>query len=510
MNKVNKWIIALTVILPTLIEVIDTSVVNVSLDHIRGSLSAGIDEATWAITAYLVANAIVIPLTGWLSRVFGRKNYIFFSVCLFTLSSLMCGSARTLGQLVFFRILQGLGGGGLQPLSQAILLETFPPAQYGMAMALFGVGVLFGPIVGPLLGGWITDSWSWNWIFYINIPIGIVSLIMIAFFIQDPPYLKRIKEKIDYWGLSFIVLGIGSLQIILDKGQREDWFSSDFIIRLAIITIVSLVAFIFVELRVKDPVLNIRELKNISFSSANVIQFGAFFGLFGSIVILPLFVQQLMGYNAYLAGLIIAPGGVATLLVMPIVGRLVTKVNPKGILFCGVILLASSMFMMARFNLSIDYSVILWSRIVMGVGMGMIFIPLMTVAFTTISKEHMGNATSIFNLLRNIAGSFGIAFMTTILARRAQFHQFRFIEHLNPFDMKYQIAMQKAHAVLAAKGQASSQAENGLIYQELMRQSHLFAFTDAFYMGAVIILCVIPLIFLLKRPTHVAVPSALH
>jgi DHA2 family multidrug resistance protein len=510
MNKTNKWIIALTVILPTLIEVIDTSVVNVSLDHIRGSLSAGIDEATWAITAYLVANAIIIPLTGWLSRVFGRKNYIFFSVCLFTFSSFMCGSAHTLGQLVFFRVLQGIGGGGLQPISQAILLETFPPAQYGMAMSIFGVGVLFGPIIGPLLGGWITDNWSWNWIFYINIPIGIVSLIMISLFIKDPPYLKRIKEKIDYFGLSFIVLGIGSLQIILDKGQRDDWFSSAFITRLAIIAVISLIAFIFVELRAKDPVLNIRQLKNVSFASANVIQFVAFFGLFGSIVILPLFVQQLMGYNAFLAGLIIAPGGIATLLTMPIVGRLVTKVNPKGILFCGVILLSASMYMMSGFNLSIDYSVILWTRIVMGVGMGMIFIPLMTVAFTTISKEHMGNATSIFNLLRNIAGSFGIAFMTTILARRAQFHQFTLTEHLNPFDMKYQIAMQKAHAVLAAKGAASTQAANGLIYQELQRQAHLFAFTDSFYLGAVIILCVVPLIFLLKRPAHAASAPMVH
>jgi DHA2 family multidrug resistance protein len=379
-----------------------------------------------------------------------------------------------------------------------------------MAMAIFGVGVLFGPIIGPLLGGWITDNWSWNWIFYINIPIGIVSLVMIALFIQDPPYLKRVKEKIDYWGLSLIVLGIASLQIILDKGQREDWFSSAFITRLAIIAVISLFAFIFVELRAKDPVLNIRQLKNISFASANVIQFVAFFGLFGSIVVLPLFVQQLLGYNAYLAGLIIAPGGITTLLVMPIVGRLVTKVNPKGILFFGVILLAISMFMMARFNLAIDYSVILWSRIVMGVGMGMIFIPLMTVAFTTISKEHMGNATSIFNLLRNIAGSFGIAFMTTILARRAQFHQFRFIEHLNPFDMKYQIALQKAHAVLAAKGQVSSQPANGFLYQELMRQAHLFAFTDAFYLGAVIILCVVPLIFLLKRPAGAAVSPMVH
>jgi DHA2 family multidrug resistance protein len=501
MNRVNKWIVALTVILPTLIEVIDTSVVNVSLDHIRGSLSAGLDEATWTITSYLVANAIIIPLTGWLSRVFGRKNYILFSVALFTFSSFMCGSAQSLSSLIFFRALQGVGGGGLQPISQAILLETFPPAEYGRAMAIFGVGVLFGPIIGPLMGGWITDNWSWNWIFYINIPIGIISLIMIMLFIQDPPYLKRAREKIDYWGLSFIVLGIGALQIMLDKGQREDWFSSVFIIRLAIIAIISLTLFVLVELKTPDPVLNIRQLKNISFASANAIQFISFFGLFGSIVLLPLFLQQLMGYNAFLAGLIIAPGGLTTLLVMPIVGQLVTRINPKAILFTGLLLFSYSMWMMARFNLYVDYNTIIWTRIVMGVGMGTVFIPLVTMAFITIKKEEMGNATSIFSILRNIAGSFGIAFMTTILARRAQFHQFRFIEHLNPFDPQYQLGVNKATAALVAKSAgASVQAANGVLYQQMMRESSLRSFTDAFYIGAVVLLCVLPLVFLLKRP----------
>ncbi|MCU0666711.1 MAG: DHA2 family efflux MFS transporter permease subunit [Candidatus Omnitrophica bacterium] len=502
MNKVNKWIIALTVIFPTLIEVIDTSVVNVSLDHIRGSLSAGVDEATWAITAYLVANAIVIPLTGWLSRVFGRRNYVLFSITLFTVSSFMCGSAKSLSMLIFFRVLQGIGGGGLQPISQAILFETFPPAQYGMAMAIFGVGVLFGPIIGPLLGGWITDNWSWNWIFYINIPIGVLSIIMVSIFIKDPPYLTRIKEKIDYWGLAFIVLAVGSLQVILDKGQREDWFASAFITRLSVVSVISFILFIIIELRVKSPVLNIRQLKNISFASANAIQFVAFFGLFGSIVILPLFVQQLLGYNAFLAGFVIAPGGLATLLMMPMVGRLVTRINPKFILFTGVIVLSYSMVVMSNFNLYVDYNIILWSRIVMGVGMGMIFIPLTTMAFTTINKEEMGNATSIFNLLRNIAGSFGIAFMTTILARRSQFHQFILSEKLNVFDQRYQIALDKAGSILAQNGAYSSHAANGLIHQQLLRQANLFSFNDAFYVGAIAMLCVLPLVFLLKRPVH--------
>jgi MFS transporter, DHA2 family, multidrug resistance protein len=501
MNKAGKWIIALAVVLPTLLEVIDTSVVNVSLDHIRGALSAGIDEATWTITAYLVSNAIIIPLTGWLSRVFGRKRYLLFSVSLFTVSSFLCGSATTLTALVFFRIIQGIGGGALQPISQAILLEAFPPAEYGMAMALFGVGVMFGPIVGPVLGGWITDNWSWNWIFYINIPIGIISVLMIMFFIQDPPYLKRIKEKIDYLGLSLIVVGIGCLQVILDKGQRLDWFSSQFIIRLAIMSLVCLVTFIFWELKRTDPILNLRQLKNVSFSSANLIQGITFFVLFGSILLLPLFVQQLLGYNAFLSGMVLAPGGLATLVSMPLSGKLIQKFNPKAILATGLAITTYSVFTMSRFNAYIDFNTVAFSRIIMGFGMGMVFVPLTSLAFSTIKKEEMGNATSIFGVVRNIAGSFGIAIMTTLLTRRAQFHQFRLSEQLNPFDQHYQLGVNKAIAMLGYKtGAGTVSAANGVIYQQLAKQSTLFAFTDAFYFSTLLMLCVIPIVFLLKSP----------
>jgi DHA2 family multidrug resistance protein len=501
MIKINKWIIALAVVLPTLLEVIDTSVVNVALDHIRGSLSAGIDEATWAITAYLVSNAIIIPLTGWLSRVFGRKRYLIFSVTLFTLSSFMCGSARTLSALVLFRVIQGIGGGALQPLSHSILLETFPPAEYGMAMALFGVGVMVGPIVGPVLGGWITDNWSWNWIFYINIPIGIISVLMIMLFIQDPPYLKRIKERIDYWGLALIVLGIGCLQVVLDKGQREDWFSSALIMKLSIIAAISLILFIIVELRSREPILNLREFKDVSFASANIIQCGSFFVLFASILLLPMFLQQLMGYNAFLAGSALAPGGIATLFAMPLAAKLITKVSPKAVLASGLLITAYSVFTMSRFNLYIDFNTVGLSRIIMGFGMGLVFVPLSSMAFSTISKERMGNATSIFNLLRNISGSFGVAIMTTLLARRAQFHQFRLTEQLNPFDYRYQIGMQKATAVLGTQAAgANNLAAHGVIYQQLMRQSNLFSFTDAFYFSTIIMLCVIPLVLFLKPP----------
>jgi DHA2 family multidrug resistance protein len=500
MNKVNKWIIALTVVLPTLIEVIDTSVVNVSLDHIRGSLSAGIDEATWAITAYLVSNAIIIPLTGWLSRFFGRKRYLLFSVTLFTFSSFMCGSATSLAMLVFFRVVQGIGGGALQPLSQSILLEAFPPAEYGMAMALFFVGVLVGPIFGPVLGGWITDNWSWNWIFYINIPIGIISIIMILFFIHDPDYLRRVREKIDYWGIGLIAVGIGCLQVVLDKGQREDWFSSAFIIRLCVLSAICLIAFVIVELKASEPVVNLREFKDRSFAGANIIQFISFFVLFGSIVLIPLFVQELLGYNALLAGLALAPGGVAAMMMNPITGRLITKINPKFILVTGLIVTAYSVYTMTQFNLYVDFDIIAWSRFIMGIGIGMVFVPLASMAFATIKKEKMGNATSIFNLLRNLGGSFGVAFVTTLLARRQQFHQFRLSEQLHPLDLHYKFGIYKAMGALEARGEVANQlTANGVIYQQLIRQSTLFSFIDAFYVSTVIMICIIPLVLLLKR-----------
>ncbi len=413
----------------------------------------------------------------------------------------MCGASTTLAGLVFFRILQGMGGGALQPISQAILLETFPVKQHGMAMAIFGVGVMFGPIIGPILGGWITDNWSWHWIFYINIPIGIISVLLIMKFIKDPDYMKRMRTTIDYWGLGLITVGLGCLQIVLDKGQQDDWFSSKFILTLSIISAISLIAFIFVELRSKNPVVNLRVFKNISFASGNCIQFIAFFVLFGSIVLLPLYLQQLMGYTAYLAGFALGPGGIATLITMPIAGKLVTRTNPKYMLATGIIIAAYSMYMMAQFNLAVDFDIVMWSRFIMGIGMGLIFIPLVGMTLSTIKKEEMGNATGVFNLLRNLGGSFGVAFITTLLARRAQYHQFRLSEHMHPLDPQYQIgSMQAAHA-LQAKGVAVTEmSKNAVLYKQMMVQANYFSFIDTFFAAAVIMLMVLPLVFLLKVP----------
>jgi DHA2 family multidrug resistance protein len=498
----NKWLIAITVMLPTLIEIVDTSVVNVSLDHIRGSLSAGIDESTWTITSYLVSNAIIIPMTGWLSRLIGRKRYLIFSISLFTLSSLLCGSAWNLQSLVVFRILQGIGGGALQHISQSILLETFPPQQHGMAMAIFGIGIMFGPIIGPLLGGWITDNWSWHWIFFINIPIGIISILMVLFFIVDPPYMKRMKMKIDYWGLVFLAIGLGCLQIVLDKGQREDWFSSSSIVWLSLISLTSIILFIVIEFSAEHPIVNLRAFKNLTFSAGNAVMFFAFFNLFGSIVLLPIYLQTLMGYTSFLAGLVLGPGGIATLIAMPIAGRLVTKMNPKAILAFGIIVAAYSTYLMSQFSLLADFNTIIWPRVLLGVGMGFMFIPLTTLTMSGIRKEDMGNATAIYNLLRNLGGSFGVAFVTTMIARRAQFHQSHLVENLTPFDRTYQITLGQSAQLLQYRGFEgflSEKAGLNIIYEQLLRQASMLSFNDVFYLLSLLLICTLSLLLFIKR-----------
>jgi DHA2 family multidrug resistance protein len=505
MKHVNKWIVALTVILPAFMESLDASVVNVALAHISGSLSTSLNEVTWVSTSYLVANAVIIPLTVWFGRLLGRKRYLMISIVMFTFSSFLCGMATSLGSMILFRILQGISGGALIALSLTILLEVFPPEEHGIATAIFGVGIVTAPALGPLVGGWIINNWSWPWIFYINIPVGVIGLIMTQFFIQDPPYLQRttLKEQFDYWGIILVVVGIGCLQVMLSKGQDEDWFASNFITALTIISVVSLVAFVIVELKSPYPVLNLRVFKDTSFTSANIISFITMFVFYGIFILLPIFLQKLMNYDAFTAGMAIAPFGLMNLLVMPVSGLLAKKINPKAIVLSGIVCIAVGAWMASRFNLSVDFNTIIWPSIFMGAGLGMVLVSLVSMMYGSLPKEAIGDGSSIFNALRNIAGSMGIAFMTTLLARRAQFHQFRFVEQLTPFDPVYQAYMQHATAMVGAKtGVASSSAANGLIYQELVKQSSLFSFTDAFYVSAIMILCIIPFILLLKRPKH--------
>ncbi|NJD62796.1 MAG: DHA2 family efflux MFS transporter permease subunit [Deltaproteobacteria bacterium] len=507
----SKWIVAVTVMLPTLIEIIDTSVANVSLDHIRGSLSAGIDEAAWVLTSYLVSNAIVIPMTGWLARTYGRKRYLIFSILLFTAASFLCGSSTSLGMLVFFRILQGIGGGALQPLSQAILLESFPPREHGIAMAIFGIGAMFGPIAGPLMGGYITDTFSWRWIFYVNIPIGLLAVFMVTLFIHDPHYLKRTeKVKVDAWGIALLTVGIGALQIVLDKGQREDWFQSDFILVLSAVAVLALALFVIVEMYVAEhPIVDLRAFRNVSFTTGNVVMFIAFFNLFGSIVLLPLYGQLLLGYTAFLAGLVLSPGGVATLIVMPIVGKLIVHRNPKYLLTFGIAVCAFSTYAMSRFTLGADFASLMWPRIYLGIGMGFLFIPLTTLTLSSIPRPQMGNATSIYNLLRNLGGSFGVAFATTMFVRRAQLHQSHLSEHLTGFDRTFTTAVEGLKGLLLDRGipeAAAGPAALQRIYAGAIRQATAMGFNDAFYVLSVLMVFILPLVLLLRRPAHQQAP----
>lgn len=487
---------------PTFIEIMDTSVVNVSLPHIQGSLNAGLDEVTWVLTSYLVSNAIIIPISGWLASVFGRKRYLMFSLMLFTASSFICGAAPSLMILVLFRVIQGIGGGGLQPLSQAILLESFPKKEHGMAMAFFGMGVVLAPILGPVLGGWITDRMSWRWIFYINLPAGIMATFLIMLFIQDPPYIRRHHLQIDRWGLFLLSVGLGSLQIVLDKGQREDWFNSHFILYLSLIAVLALAAFVIVELRTSHPVVNLRAFLDRSFSVGSLIMFAGFLTLFGSLVLLPLYVQRLLNYTAFWAGLVLGPGGMASFLIMPIAGLLMKKgINPRNLLGLGLITLAYSLWLMSGFNLEASFWAIVWPRVIMGAGLGLFFVPLATATFATTTKEDTGNASGIFNLLRNIGGSFGVAISTTILARRSQMHHSFLVEHITPYSMTFQEYYARMQQWLAGHHPDLAFGHKPLtvIYQEILRQAEMMAFNDTFWLLAWLTAALIPLTLLFRR-----------
>lgn len=501
----NKWVIAATVMIPTLMVIVDTSVVNVSLDHIRGSLSAGIEETTWSITSYLAANAVIIPMTGWMSRLFGRKRYLLFSILLFTLSSLLCGLAWNIESLIFFRVLQGIGGGSMQPISQSILLETFSPEEHGMANAVFGVGIMFGPIIGPLLGGWITDNWSWHWIFFINMPIGIISLLACMITITDPPYLRKTGVRIDWSGLLLLAVGVGCLQMVLDQGQSKDWFDSALITWLAVTAAIALVFFIARELFSEQPIVNLRVFRNYSFTLGTLVLFFVLINLFGNIILPPIYVQTLMGYTATLAGLVIMPGGIASLLFMPIVGKLIGKTNPKFLIIFGLLLTALAAYITSQFNLMVDFMTVVEPRIVFGLGMAFIFIPLMTLSLSGIPKEEMGNATSIFNLVRNLGSSFGIAFVTTLLSRRSQFHHFRLTDHMTVFDLPYSWTTHQATQGLLYRGFHESIADRGvagLIYEQLNRQAGMLAFNDVYRVLAVLLALIIILVIFMRIPDH--------
>src|ERR1700760_1666894 len=488
-GSINPWVIAVTVTLATFMEVLDTSIANVALPHIAGNLSAGQDESTWVLTSYLVSNAIVLPLSGWFSSVIGRKRFYMGCVALFTVSSFLCGLAPSLGMLVVFRILQGAGGGGLQPSEQAILNDTFPLSKRGMAFAVYGIAVVVAPTIGPWLGGFITDNYSWRWIFYINIPVGILSLILTWFLVSDPPYMKRssVKEgfRIDYIGIGLISLGLGSMQIILDKGQREDWLSSNFIRAFAGTMVLGIVAGIIWELREKHPVVDLKMLKDRNFAIATLAMFFLGFVLYSSTVLIPQLLQQLLGYSAEMAGLALSPGGAVIMCMMPVVGILVSKLDTRILISFGCTVSALSLFVMAGWNLNLDYRDAVYGRMLQSFGRAFLFIPINVAAFAFVPKEKSNMGTGIINLARNIGASVGIATVTTLLERRTQFHMGQLMEHVNTLNQAYQNKLNGFTTVFVSGGSSTANATNrayGMINGIVQKQAAMLAFLDNFKM----------------------------
>ena len=503
---VNPWIIAVAVTLATFMEVLDTSIANVALPHIAGSLSAGQDESTWVLTSYLVSNAIVLPLSGWLSSIVGRKRFYMGCVALFTISSALCGFALNLPMLIVFRILQGAGGGGLQPSEQAILADTFPPAKRGMAFAVYGVAVVMAPAIGPTLGGWITDNFSWRWIFFVNIPVGILSLLLTSRLIQDPPYLKRRKlgeTRIDYTGLGFVALGLGTLQVVLDKGQRDDWFESPFILWLTVISVASLIFVVFWEWYQKDPIIDLHLFKEGTFATANFLMFMLGFALLGSTLLLPLFMQTLLGYTAERSGMALSPGGFTIMVIMPIVGFLLSRYSPRYLMMFGMTVLSLSLFHMTTFDLNVDFHTVMMARVYQAAGLAFLFVPINTAAYAFLPRDKNNAASGLMNLARNIGGSVGISFVTTLLARRAQFHQVRLVENLSAANPQFQSTLRGMTGTFSGSGAGPGTAQQhayAMIQSNVIRQSTMLAYVDIFWLLGVVIFCLIPCVFLIKKP----------
>ena len=506
---VNPWIIALTVTLATFMEVLDTSIANVALPHIAGSLSAGQDESTWVLTSYLVSNAIVLPLSGWLSSILGRKRFYMSCVAVFTISSALCGLAPNLPMLIVFRILQGAGGGGLQPSEQAILADTFAPAKRGMAFAVYGIAVVMAPAIGPTLGGWITDNFTWRWIFFINIPVGILSLLLTSRLIQDPPYFKRRKLRethIDYTGLGFVALGLGTLQVVLDKGQRDDWFESNFILWLTVISVASLIFVIFWEWHHKDPIIDLHLFRERTFATANFLMFMLGFALLGSTLLLPLFMQTLLGYTAERAGLALMPGGFTIMVAMPIVGFLLSRYSPRYLMMFGLSMLSFSLFHMTSFDLGIDFRTVTMARAFQALGLAFLFVPINTTAYSGLPRDKNNAASGLMNLARNIGGSVGISVVTTLLARRTQFHQVRLVENLSAANPQFQSTLRGMTGAFSGGGAgpgsgagSAQQHAYAMIQSNVIRQATMLAYIDNFWFLGVVIFCLIPCVFLIKK-----------
>lgn len=497
----HKWFITITVMTGTIMSAIDTSIVNVALPHMRGTFGASVEEITWVATGYILSTVIIMPIVALMSRRFGRKRFFNFSVLLFTCASMLCGSAWSLGSMVTFRIIQGIGGGALIPVSQAILRETFPPKEQAMAMGIYGVGVILGPAIGPTLGGWLTDNYSWPWIFYINVPVGILNILLVMKFIEDPPYLVREKGKLDFMGLFFMMVGLGSLQIMLEKGEQKDWFASDFIIALAVFSCVGLLLFIWRELTTDFPAVNLRILRDINFSSGTFL--GGILGmaLMGSLFLLPLLLQQLLGYPAFNSGLALVPRSIAMAFAMPLGGRLYNRFGPRLLIGVGLFVNAVSFYQFSRLSLDVGYWDIFIPQFIQGIGFGLIFVSLSTAALSTIEKSLMTAATGLYNVVRQVFGSVGIALAATLLTQGENWNRAVLVKNVTIFRDSASNSLRAVWSYLISQGVDPVVAKSmalKMIEGMVMRQSSMLSYNHVFFLIAVIFLFSIPLIILIK------------
>jgi DHA2 family multidrug resistance protein len=500
-SAVRRWAITVTVMTVTVMQVLDVTVINVALPHMQGSLSAGVDEISWVLTSYLAATAVILPATGWLAGFLGRKRLFLLCTVGFTAASVLCGLAPNLNVLLLARVLQGIAGGPLMPLSQAIMWEIFPFRQRGMAMAVWGMGIMMAPIFGPTLGGWITDNWSWRWTFYINLPIGIVGFFAASAILFDPPYLRK-AGKIDVPGMVLMVIGFLSLQLFLDQGERYEWFDSSFVVALGITAAVALVGFLVRELTAAEPILDLGVYRDRNFAASSVIMVVVMFGFFSSMVLLALFTQKVLGYDAWTSGLVLAPGGVGNLLSLVLAGRLINRMDQRLILAVGCVLNAWAAWNMSVLTLGVDYWSLAWPRFVQGLGTGLIFVPLNAVGLATIPRISMGNATALLNVVRNLGGGAGVAMVSTLLARRTQEHQSTLVAHVNPFDAETAARLSAWTAHFGAQGSDSFTAQRralAMVYQEVTRQAQVLAFADDFWLLFVLFCGTLLLLPLLER-----------
>lgn len=514
------WLIAPVVALAAFMEVLDISIANVALRHIAGDLAASQDESTWVLTSYLITNAIVLPASGWLSVVLGRKRFFLGCIAGFTASSLVCGLAPNLTALIAFRALQGLTGGGLQPGAQAILNDAAPPAQRGMAFALYGMAVVFAPAIGPTLGGWITDHASWRWVFLLNVPVGVLLVFLIMAVISDPPELvadrrRRLRDgiRIDYIGFALLALGLGALQVVLDRGQQDDWFSSGFITAFAIAAGLGLLAFVVWELYQEDPIVDLRLLGQRNFAIANLLMLMLGFVLFGSTVLIPQLVQDLFGYTATLAGLVISPGGFAIMLFLPVVGRLIGTVDVRILITIGLLTCSAALYHLSNFSLDADYGAFMWARLYQTVGLAFLFIPINTVAFVGLPRAKSSLASAIINLSRNIGGSFGISLVVTMLSRQEQRHQDHLVAHVTPLDPIANARIDHLRTLFEQMGHDPLEAlrmAEAMVYRTLQDHASMLAYLDDFRLLALLFVALIPFVFLLRKPAPDGPPAPAH